>query len=132
MTRKAFQFKKSYEEVEIAGETFQIEFTDDKVLQYNKSFDKFYQETKKLNKIDVSASNVEEQHELFGKMQDLVKRVTEELLGKGSYTKLYAASGSSLINMIEMVEYLSEVVGEKTERIREDRKNKYLINKKKK
>lgn len=130
MTRKAFQFKKTYEEVELADNVYRIEFTDDKVLQYNKSFDKFHKESKKLNQIDVTKITVDEQQELFGKMQDLVKKVTEELLGKGSYDTLYEASGNSLMNMIDMVVYLSEVVGEKTEAIREDRKNKYLIKKK--
>lgn len=131
MTRKAFQFKKTYEEVDIAGNVYQIEFTDDKVLQYNKSFDKFYTESKRINEIDVKKITVEEQQDLFKEMQGLVKKVTEELLGKGSFDALYAASGNSLMNMIEVIEYLSEVVGEKVQRIQKDRKNKYLIKKKK-
>ncbi len=131
MTRKAFEFKKSYEEVDLAGNVYRIEFTDEKVLQYNKSFDKFYRESKKLSKIDIKNSSVEEQHDLFYNMQKLVKKVTEQLLGEGTYDTLYEASGNSLMNMIDMVEYLSEIVEEKARHIQEDRKNKYLIKKNK-
>lgn len=131
MTRKAFEFKKSYEEVDLAGNTYRIEFTDEKILEYNKSFDEFYKESKELGKLDIKNSTVEQQHELFYDMQKLVKNITDQLLGEGAYEALYEASGNSLMNMIDMVEYLSEVVEEKSRHIREDRKNKYLAKKKK-
>lgn len=131
-TRKAFQFKKTYEEVEIAGETYQVDFSDESVNRYNKSFIEFYEETKRINAVDVSKLSVEKQSEMFGEMQELVKGVVNELLGRGSYETLYDASGKSLMNMIEMIEYLSEVVGDKTQKIREGRKKKYLVNKQKK
>lgn len=129
---RKFDFNKSYEEIEIAGKTYQIEFNDEKILQYNKSFDKFYQESKKLNEIDATKLEQKEQEDLFIKMQGLTKSMVEEILGENTYDELYKLSGNSLMNMLEMVEYLSEVVGEKIERIKGDKKKKYLVNKKQK
>lgn len=129
---RKFDFNKSYEEIEIAGKTYQIEFNDEKMIQYNKSFDKFYKESKRLSAIDASKLDPEKQEELFREMQGLTKSIVEELLGKDTYDPLYETAGNSLINIIEMVEYLSEIVGEKSEKIREDKKKKYIVNKKKK
>lgn len=131
MTRKAFEFKKSFEEVEIAGNIYQVDFSDEKIGQYHKSFEHFYKESQRIKAIDTKELPSEKQRDLFGEMQDLVKNVVEELLGKGTYADLYEASGHSLINMLELVTYLGEAINEKTQKINEDRKKKYIINKKK-
>lgn len=130
MTRKAFSFKKSYEEVELAGKVFKIEFTDDDLLRYQKKFDHFYVEAKRLNEIDTSGMDVAEQEETFNEMIALTKSLVEELLGKGSFEFLYEASGKSMFNMLDAIEYLSEIVGDKLERTQRERKEKYLVKKK--
>lgn len=132
MTRKAFEFKKSFEEVEIAGNVYQVDFSDEKIAQYHKSFEHFHKESQRIKAIKAEDLPAEEQRGLFGEMQDLVKNVVEELLGKGSYAELYAASGNSIINMLELVTYLGEVINEKTQKINEGRKKKYIVNKKRK
>lgn len=129
---RKFDFNKSYEEIEISGENYRIEFNDEKMTQYTKSFDKFYTETKAINEIDTSELTPNEQIDTFKKMQEITKGIVEELLGEGSYSRLYEASGKSLMNIIEMVEYLSDIVGEKSEKLRADKKKKYLVNKKQK
>lgn len=130
MTRKAFEFKKSFEEVEVAGNVYQVDFSDEKIAQYQKSFEHFYKESQRIKAIDVKDLSAERQTGLFTEMQDLVKRVVEELLGKESYADLYKASGNSLINMLELIQYLGEVIQEKTEKINEGRKKKYIVGKK--
>lgn len=130
MTRKAFEFKKSYEEIEIAGNVYQVDFSDEKIAQYQKSFEHFYKESKRIKAIDVKSLPAEKQEALFTEMQDLVKNVVEELLGNGTYADLYKASGNSLINMLELMQYLGEVIQEKTQQINEGRKKKYIVGKK--
>lgn len=131
VARKAFEFTKSYEEVELAGKTYKIEFNDEKVLQYNKNFDKFQKESQRIHKIDAAEMPVKEQQGLFFEMQKLVEGLVKELLGEDAYGELYAASGNSLIGMMDVVVYLSDVVGERMEHIQSDRKNKYLVKPKK-
>ena len=130
VARKAFEFTKSYETVDIAGKEYKIEFNDEKVLQYTKSFDKFHTETQKIDSVDVKSLTVAKQEELFYTMQGLVKSITEELLGEGTYAELYELSGKSVIGMIDVVMYLSEVVGDRMTQIRDEKKSKYTAKKK--
>lgn len=130
MAIRKFEFNKTYEEVEVAGEVFRIEFNDEKIQQYNRGFDKYYVESKKIKEKDLKKMNSEDKEKMFKQMQDLTKDMVEEILGEGTYESLYKASGNSLMNMIELVEYLSEIIGEVSERIRESKKKKYLANKK--
>lgn len=127
---RSFDFNKSYEEVTISGNDYRIEFNDAKMIEYNKTFDKFYVESKEMKEIDTEKLSIKEQEDLFIQMQALTKKTVETLLGEGSYDVLYEASGHSLMNMIEMIEYLSDVIGEKMERIQSDRKRKYTVKKK--
>lgn len=123
---KRFEFKKSYEEVELAGKTYKIEFNDEKLLEYNKAFDNFYQEIQDINKIDTSDMDAEEQEEIFKDMQKIIKSITDVILDVGSYDTLYEQSGQSIMNMISMIEFLSDVVGERMEQTREEKKQKYV------
>lgn len=132
MTRKAFEFKKSFEEIDIAGNTYQVDFSDEKIATYHKSFEHFYKESQRIKAIDTKDMAPEKQRELFEEMQDLVKSVVEELLGKGTYADLYKASGNSLINILELVTYLGEIIEEKTKDINQVNKKKYIVNKKSK
>lgn len=132
MTRKAFEFNKSYEELEIAGKEYRIDFDDDAILRFTKAFDKFYTETQKIDKVDVTKISAKEQEELLGDIQKLNKGIIEELLGEGSYSVIYDAAGGSTSNVIDVIYYLSEVIGEWDEKLRSKRAEKYLVKKKRK
>ena len=123
---KKFEFKKSYEEVELAGKTYKIEFNDEKLLEYSKAFDNFYQEIQDINKVDTSDMDAEEQEEIFKDMQKIIKSITDVILGVGSYDTLYEQSGQSIMNMVYMIEFLSDVVGERMEQSREEKKQRYV------
>ena len=128
---KKFEFKKSHEDLEIAGKEYRLEFNDAKLIEYNKSFDEFYQESKRLNQIDETKLTTNEQLDLFEDMKKMVKDILEILLGEGSFEELYEASDRSLINMMDVIMYLSEVVEEKMQNIRDKKKEKYLPKKSK-
>ena len=128
---RKFEFNKSYEEFTIADKDYKMEFNDEKMVEYNKAFDKFYVESKRINEIDTKDITPKKNEEVFKEMKELTKGVINTLLYEGVYEELYEASGRSLINLIEMVEFLSEIVGEKMERIRNDKKKKYIVKKKK-
>lgn len=128
---RKFDFNKSYEEVEIAGKEYNIEFNDDKLLEYSKAFDKFYVDVKKIDKIDTEKLEVEKQKELFNEMQELIRGIISILLGDDAFDEIYKASGKSTMNMISVIEFLSDIVGEKMEKIQKSRKSKYIPKKSK-
>lgn len=129
MTRK-FEFKKTYEEIEVADKKYQIDFSDEKVKEYGRAFKKFGEDYKKLFAIDESKMSEEEALDHFEQIQNLVKEMFEVMLGKGSYDSLYEASGKSIMNMFDFIEYLGEIVIEKQSRLKVDKSAQYLRNKK--
>lgn len=130
MTRKAFEFKKTYEEVELAGNTYKVDFSDEKIREYNKHLEEFQKESKRIQDIKIAELAADEQNDLFTEMRDLVKGLTETLLGKETFEDLYEKSGDSLTNMMEMLSYLGDIIQEYTRKLQDGRMQKYLANKK--
>ncbi|MED4447447.1 hypothetical protein [Bacillus thuringiensis] len=123
---KKFEFKKTYEEVEIAGKVFRIDLNDDKVFEYQESFNKYGKEMQEDSSSDIENFSKEEQKEFFDKQLQRIKEVIEIMLGKDSFEHIYEASGRSIINLAELVTYLSDLIGEKTVNIRDEKKKKYV------
>lgn len=123
---KKFEFKKTYEEVEIAGKVFRIDLNDDKVFEYQESFNKYGKEMQEDSGANIESFGKEEQKEFFDKQLQRIKEVIEIMLGKDSFEHIYEASGRSIINLAELVTYLSNLIGEKTVNIRDEKKKKYV------
>lgn len=125
MTIKKFEFKNTQEEIEIAGEKYSIDFSDDAIIRYNKEFEQFYMKSQDIQSVDVSKLTGPEQANQFNEMRELTKGVTEELLGEGTFEPLYEKSGKSLINMVEVLNFLAEHVSEKLSKLKEKELKKY-------
>lgn len=78
---RKFEFGKAYEEIEINGKPYQIDFSDDKLKQYQDMFYKFYQEAQEIEQADIEKMTTEEQKALLDKQRQNMKTVTETLLG---------------------------------------------------
>ncbi|OQM47536.1 hypothetical protein B6A27_00385 [Anoxybacillus sp. UARK-01] len=127
---KKFEFRKSYEEIEIAGKIYRIDFTDEKVMEYQKNFSRFYQEAQELNNLDIESLSDEEQQTIISKQRKNMKIVTENLLGEGTFEELFELSGRSTVNYMELLLFLGEVMSERTNTIKEDARKKYVKKKK--
>ncbi|MFC5773689.1 hypothetical protein [Ectobacillus antri] len=123
---RKFEFAKAYEEVEIAGKTYRIDFADDKVEQYQKGFKDFYAEAQKLEVLDVEHLTDEEQKHVIDNQKDLVKRFTNQLLGEDAFEELYEKAGRSMLNMFDLLAYIADIMKEKTEQSRIEKKSKYV------
>ncbi|UYG93185.1 hypothetical protein [Cytobacillus firmus] len=130
MTMRSFDFKKTYEEIKINGEVYKIDFSDAKLKEYRKSFNEFYAESQKMQSVNASELVKDDEFKQFDQATDLTKKAIDNLLGDGSFDKLYEQSGRSLFNMMDLVEFLAELVGEKTNKVRNERAHKYTKHKK--
>ncbi|XQY90641.1 hypothetical protein ACNRWW_14035 [Metabacillus sp. HB246100] len=110
---KKFEFKKSYEEIEIAGNVYKLGLSDEDLRKYQKEFSSFFDKQQDFQKIKVDSLSYDEQVEHFDRMKNIIKELIELILGEGTFQPLYEASGKSLVNITELAEYLSEVIGEK-------------------
>ncbi len=123
---KKFEFKKSYEEVELAGKVYKIEFNDERLLVYMKAFDKFYTKSNELHEIETEKLDIKKQEEVLYEMAEMIKEILDLLLGEGAYDELYEKSGQSVINMVDVVLFVGDVVGERMEQSREEKKQQYV------
>lgn len=123
---RKFEFKKTFEEVEIAGKVYRIEFNDDKIREYQEKFHSLGADVQELLNVDEMKLTKEEREKRFEKGKQLVCSVIDMLLGEGSFDELYEKSGRSIINMYDLVEFLAEIVNERSAQNREEKRQQYV------
>lgn len=123
---KSFDFKKSYEELKIDGEIYKIDLSDDKVKEYQRAFVDFQVKSQELQIASDKAITPELKEEFMDKSKALVGETIDLLLGGQSFDKLYESSGRSLINMIDLVLFLTEIIKSKTEELKSSTLEKYI------
>jgi hypothetical protein len=123
---KKFEFSKAYEEIEINGESYRIDFSDDKLKQYQDMFYKFYQEAQEIEQADIEKMTSEEQTTLLEKQRQNMKMVTETMLGEGTFDELFGLAGRSTWNYMRLIEFLAEIIEEKFSKTKEERRQKYV------
>ena len=114
-----FKFKKAYEEIMINDQLYTIDFSDEAIMGYQKKFNEFYQKYQALQ-------TKEEQDTEFTEAKELMSEVVNAILGENKFDILYLESGKSLYNMMDLVEVLSGLIGDKVENIREKNRQKYV------
>ena len=126
---RKFEFKKTYEEIEVAGEVYRVDVSDKKLKEYQIEFHEFYKESQRLEKIDVDELSAEEQTEMLDNALGILEKVVNKILGDGSFDVLYEKSGKSIMNMIDLVNYLGDVVNERLNGQRQEKRGHYLKHK---
>lgn len=123
---RKFEFGKAYEEIEINGKPYQIDFSDDKLKQYQDMFYKFYQEAQGIEQADIEKMTPEEQNALLEKQRQNMKTVTETMLGEGTFDELFELAGRSTWNYMRLIEFLAETIEQRFNEIKEERRKKYV------
>jgi hypothetical protein len=123
---RKFEFKKTYEEVDIAGKVYRIEFNDDKIREYQEKFLTFEADVEQYVKVDETKLTREEQWKHFEKGKQLAKNLIDTILGEGSFDELYEKGGRSIENMYDLVWYLAEIVQERNARNRKEKRQQYV------
>ena len=123
---RKFEFGKAYEEIEINGKQYRVDFSDDKLKQYQDMFYKFYQEAQEIEQADIEKMTSEEQTALLEKQRQNMKTVTETMLGEGTFEELFELAGRSTWNYMKLIEFLAEIIEERFSEIKEERRKKYV------
>lgn len=128
---REFKFKSTVEKLRINGNDYEIDFADDKIKQYQKELEQFYFKSKEVQEVDADNLSAEEQQKYLDKTKELATSIIDALLGEGAFEELYEESGKSLINMVDLIEFLTEVIGEKSTKTKQEKYDKLLKAKKK-
>jgi hypothetical protein len=123
---KKFEFDKAYEEIEINGKPYQIDFSDDKLKQYQDMFYKFYQEAEEMKQANIEEMTPDEQNALLEKQRQNMKMVTETILGEGTFDELFELSGRSTWNYMKLIEFLAEIIEQRFDEFKEEQRKKYV------
>jgi len=123
---RKFEFGKAYEEIEINGKQYRVDFSDDKLKQYQDMFYKFYQEAQEIEQADIEKMTPEEQTALLDKQRQNMKTVTETMLGEGTFNELFELAGRSTWNYMKLIEFLAETIEQRFNEIKEERRKKYV------
>lgn len=135
-TNLVFTFEKTYKEIDIAGELHRIDFDDEARLKYQKAIKSFSDLSKvaqdKLNALgDIDNVSDELIEQSDKEQKELVKGMVETFLGDGSFDSLYEKAGRSVINLMGLVSYLTELYTSEISKTSENSRLQYLNNKKK-
>lgn len=123
---KKFDFSKSYEEVEIAGKTYKIDFSDEKTLEYQSLYEEALKEGTKASEIDVEKATLEELKAQQENTKRSMEKFVDVVLGEGEFNELYEKAGKSSIIFVELLEFLGDIIASKTNEVKEKAKSKYV------
>lgn len=128
-----FEFgKKHIEEIKIGEKIYTIDMSDKNLREMQVKFNGYYQKSQELEAASKSVVTEEEQIKYFDEAVKMMKELTDGVLGDGSGEELYKLSGESILEMGELVKFLSDLIGNKLNGTKEQQRQKYINNKKQK
>ena len=131
--KKGFQFETTTKEIEVNGNAYKVDFSDDAMNRYMEVGHKMQSiMLEEQEKLESHGENlpIEVLKETQIKQREAVKEVLEAFLGEGTFDGLYDMAGRSVINLLALVDYLNTFMDEQTFQKIEAKKEKYLKNKK--
>lgn len=129
MTVKKFEFKQTYQEIEVAGKVYKVYFDDNQMKKYRDLYNKFNAVVKKTEGVNVEDLTDEQQDEYETEQRNTIKEFVDNTLGEGSFDELYEASGKSTYNMAELVYYIMQISEEYIGEKQEVKKDKHYLGK---
>lgn len=128
-----FEFGKTHiEEIKIGAKVYTIDMSDKNLREMQVKFNSYYQDYKELEAAHAKGIAEEDQFKYFDKAVQLMKGLVDGILGDGTGEELYKLSGESVLGMGELVDFLSNLIGEKLGGTKEQQRQKYVNNKKQK
>ena len=126
---KQFELDKGYEEVEIAGDTYRIDLSDESRKRNQVKGQEISKMADRLQSISNDFSE-EELNRLFTELQQNVKPWTDSILGEGSYDKIYQKANQSVFIVVDVTLEVLAYVNEKEQEKFEQKRKKYTKKKK--
>lgn len=107
MVRK-FEFKKAYEEIEIDGKIYRFNTDDESLFKYQEELTTHGKKMTELSQRD----DLEEK-DIYEQNIALFKEILKLIFNQDCFDDIYAAAGKSLFGLIDLVDYLGDIIREK-------------------
>lgn len=127
---KQIQLNQAVEEIDIGGEVYEIDMSDQKRKEYNQAGQHLEKRMKEIEAIE--ANTEEEQDKLLTEIKDILKSTTDEILGDGAFENLYPKTNYSTVVLTDTLYQVTEYIRQKDSELLQRKKDKYTKYKKKK
>ncbi|MBP1971578.1 hypothetical protein J2Z83_003729 [Virgibacillus natechei] len=127
---KKFEVKKSYEEVDIEGDIYRIDLSDNKLKEHILEGHNLKEKADEILNMP-SGSSVEQIEQGLEEVKAVTKDATDNLLGEGAFDVIYPKTGESVNVMADTLFQVIDYLNEKREKDNESKKAKYTKKKKK-
>jgi uncharacterized membrane protein len=118
---KKIYFKKSYEDIEIAGKQFRISMKDEDRKRYADQLEKFHVVVKEIESVDAKEIDFKQSQVYEEKMKEMALETLDVVFGDGAGEDLYSLSGEQTEELIPLVFLVAEILNER----REEKLQKY-------
>lgn len=126
MTVKKFTFGKVVEPVEIGDKKYEVDFSDAAVEKREEVLIKWQQEYAEFVGVDIEKLDINDQRLKLSNLRESMRSYVEVILGENTFDELYEMSGKSTVNLLELVNFLTEFIAEKSNKTADAVRSKYV------
>jgi hypothetical protein len=123
---RKFEFKKSYEEIEIAGKVYKVSLKDEDRKKYTEQLKKYYDMVNKVNTTDEDNLGIDKALQLEEEFKAITLETLDVLFGPGTGEELYQDAEEQVEELIPIVFAVAEIINER----RQEKFSKYTKKKK--
>jgi hypothetical protein len=127
---KKFIFDQTYREIDVAGEVYKIDFSDEKLKEYQSAFAAFHSQMEQLSKLKPEEMTYEENLQALDKQKDAMTSIINAIFGAGAFDKFYDMAGRSLMNVAKLLQFVGSEIKEAAATITGEKRSKYIRSKK--
>lgn len=110
---RKFEFKKSYEEIEIDGEIFKVSLKDEDRKNYSKQLSKFHEMINDIDTKNIDKITIDDAIAMEDRVKDITLETIDVLFGDGSSEKLYKKADEQVEEIIPIVFAVAELINER-------------------
>ena len=125
---KQFKLTKAIEVIEIEGDKFEIDLSDDKRKEYAIEGQRLQQEARKIQE-RATENNVMTEEEIakeLDNLREITKNAMDKVLGEGAFDKIYPKTNRSVMATADVLYQVIDYIQQKERERFEEKRAKYV------
>ena len=125
---KQFKLTKAIEIIEIEGDKFEIDLSDDKRKEYAIEGNRLQLEARRIQDRTAENNHMTESEiaEELDNLRKITKDVMDKVLGAGAFDKIYPKTNRSVVATADVLYQVIDYIQQKEEELFEEKRSKYV------
>lgn len=125
---KQFKLTKAIEVVEIEGDKFEIDLSDDKRKEYAIEGQRLQQEMRKIQERTAENNTMTEAEiaKELDNLREITKNAMDKILGTGAFDKIYPKTNRSVVATADVLYQVIDYIQQKERERFEEKRSKYV------